>query len=280
MYVAFSRIAVGEAACGSDGTIDVGVYVRSRNQPDGAWSLPVRIGSPNDRLDTFRVDGQTMHAVVNGGTYYETGDGPTLHRYPIPQAMPVFADQHGPFGRSSMRVGSDGRARILYETGSGLRYGVFTGAGFSTSRIPGTTERDVAPLLVLGVGDQPHLLWTRLPVPPSGGGCAGDEPRPKDHGALYATNTRGAWKVSRVTPDVGETSLQVDERTGTIHVLVSARSELRHYTSVVGGPWRGSRVTSARMTSPLLRLDPATGGLLVVYLGGPGGTRIYSLTKP
>ena len=66
VYVAFSRIAPDGGCSGSRG-VDVGVYFRTKTQPDGAWSAPVRLGSGPDSLRSFRVDGDTIHAIVRKG---------------------------------------------------------------------------------------------------------------------------------------------------------------------------------------------------------------------
>ena len=271
VYVAYTRIAFEEGGCGDDGIRDVGVYVRSRTQPGGTWSAPRLIGRPGDSLGSFRVDGQTLHATVwndkTGRMSYETVNGSSLHRYRMPDAF-------------DLRVGSDGRARIVYQAGDEIRSAVFGDSRFSAVRIAGTNRRDLPGALALDADDAVHVVWTRVPVPPyGGGGCAADEPTPKDQGTYYATNASGSWKVQRITKDIGETSLQVDQRTGRVHVLVNA-TVLRYYTSQGDRKWVDSTVTSMPVSTPLLRLDPATGRLLIVFLGSPDGTRIYAMTKP
>ena len=101
------------------------------------------------------------------------------------------------------------------------------------------------------------------------GGCAGTEPTPED-GTYYATNASGKWVSGRITTNLGATSLQVDEVTGRVHVVV-AGSGVRYYTKLPGGLWGGTKVTSATVPLQLsaaaaIRLDSATGRLLIVYL--------------
>jgi hypothetical protein len=274
VYVAYSQIAPDEG-CGSNGR-DVGVYFRSRTLPSGAWSDATRIGSATDRLQSFRVDGISVQATVQNATdghdYYETLDGGSAYdRFLIPGATE----------RTSLRIGSDGRARIAYQVLSGgLGYALFTGAGFSTSRIPGTKERDWAPVLVLDAHDNADVLWTRSPY--GGHGCAVPGPEPDD-GTYYATNASGTWVSHRITRAIGAASLQVDNGTGRLHVLVSGVSGLSYFTSLSGSRWTRTTVSSTDSAqSPLLRLDPATGSLLGVYIDGSntGSARIYALTKP
>lgn len=251
VYVAYSRIAP-DGGCGGYRGVDVGVYYRTRTQPDGAWSDPVRIGPLGDHVESFRVEGNTIHATVHsgeGGTaYYETVKGPTYHRYRIPGAS----------GATSLRVGSDGRARIAYETPSGIRYAVSTGSGFATKPIRGTSRGDRSPVLVLDAKNRAHVLWTRTEE-----AACGDSPV----GTYYATNVDGPWTVHRITKDTGETSLQVDQTTGRLHALVNANAGLRYFTAAPDGAWTGLTVAShPSAMSPLLRLDPSTGALFIVYI--------------
>jgi hypothetical protein len=269
VYVGYSRIAPDVGCSGTRG-VDVGVYFRSRSRPDGPWSDPVQIGSSKDSLQSFRVDGDTIHATVynaeTGRSYYETLTGATFHRYRIVSA-------------GSMRIGSDGRARMAYLGTAGLRYAVFTGAGFSTSRIGGSIAGDSIdsyPVLALDAGNKAHVVWTRRE-----GAACGVGP---GVGTYYATNASGKWKVRRITRDVGDASLQVDQATGRVHVLVGGETGLLYLTRSSDGRWARTKVASTKgAPSPALRLDPATGTLLAVYVApshewGPG--RIYALTKP
>ena len=100
-------------------------------------------------------------------------------------------------------------------------------------------------------------------------------------GTYYATNASGTWTAHRITRKVGDTSLQVDESTGRSHVLVTGGtgSGITRRRRAAAGPrpgWSDKQWPS----SPLLRLDPATGKLLAVYLisSDTGSTRIYALT--
>ena len=174
---------------------------------------------------------------------------------------------------------------MVYGADRGLRYAVFTGSGFSISPIAGTTVPsppsdstvvlDSTPELAMDANDKAHLVWTRTWEEQAACGRA-----PANAiGTYYATNASGVWKVARITRAVGETSLQVDQKTGRVHVVMSGK-KLRYYTTAGNGRWSGSTVTSVSASSPLLRLDPATGTLLIVYLGGSGGSRIYAMTKP
>lgn len=271
VYLAYSWVAVGDGACGDDGLSDVGVYYRRRTLPGGSWSEPVHIGLTKDHLEAFRVEGTTLHAVVqnedDGRTYYETLNGSTSQRYRL-----AASDS------TSLRIGQDGRARIAYASSGSIRIATFTGSGFSTAKIPGG-DGGSAPVLVLDGRDRAHVVWTRNPG--EWGGCAGGpEPDPKA-GTYYATNASGSWRSDRITARVGATSLQVDEATGRVHVLVGDESGLWYYSKLPGARWSGKRLVSDAVGSAAIRLDPATGTLLVVYLRETSdSTRIYTLTKP
>lgn len=271
VYVAFTRVAVTDGGCGDNGLRDVGVYYRYRDLPDGKWSAAKRIGSTEDHLQSFRVVSGTVHATVlaaDGLVYYETLDGTLFHRYLVPGAV----------AGTSLRVGSDGRARIVYEASEGLRYAAFDGSVFATTPIP-SSDQGYAASLVLGSGNQAYAVWTRAY---HGRGCAEPGPFPED-GTYFATNDSGGWVTSRITPDVGTASITLDVATGRIHVIVAGAGGLTYYTKSAGGEWSPTSLSVRAPGSPVIRLDPTTGTLLVVYVGdlGRAGTDgIYVLTKP
>jgi hypothetical protein len=263
LYLAFSRIALEEGGCGDDGSRGVGVYYRQRTLPDGAWSSARRLDGNDERLQSFRVSGGDLQATVtdvaSGDTFYVTSDGRTSNRYPIPG------------GAASLRIGGDGKARIAYDSGRGIGYGVFNGSSFSTSAIA-NTSRATWPLLVLDGQNNAHVVYT---VTEHGGGCAEAGPQPED-GTYYATNESGRWASTRISRSMGETSLTVDTRTGQVHVLLSADRGLR-YLTISGGRWTERRLTTRNVLNPVIRLDPATGNLLVAYVGG--NNAVYVLTR-
>lgn len=270
VYVAFSRIAPDGGCSGTRG-VDVGVYFRKRAQPGAAWSAPVRLGSGPDSLRSFRVEGDTIHAITQnaqvGRMYYETLTGTTFHRY----RLPAYSDV-------SLRIGSDGRARIAYFGEGGLRLATFTGSGFSTAAVrtssPGGDAYDSFPVLALGGGDRAHLVWTRREMAACGPGSG--------VGTYYATNASGTWRSERVTKDVGVTSLQVDTATGRVHVLVGGeKNGVLYCTKSPTGAWVRTKIAATKGATDLaIRLDPATGTLLAVYLaGGWGPGEIYVVMK-
>lgn len=270
-YIAYSRIAQGEGACGDNGQIDVGVWYRQRTLPDGAWSQPKQLGRTKDRLLAFRVSGDILHATVRndagtGGVYYETVEAGVTNRYRLPEAT----------GDASLRVGTDGRARIAYQAGGSIRYAIFNGSGFTTSRIPGSTGGS-SPLLVLGAGNQAHVVWKHEDT--SGGCVTVDSPL---DGTYYATNPGDTWQSRRLTRALGQTSFSLDPVTGRVHLILD-RFGLRYYTKTPSGPWQVTTVPGvpARASSPVIRVDPATGRVLLAYVTSTGGLdRIYAVSKP
>lgn len=258
LYLAYTRVAIDEGACGDDGLRDVGVYYRTRDLSAGrAWSDPRRIGEIGDSLHALRVVGGTIHAAVGTSDgkrfFYETVRGGSYHRYQIPKAT----------GTASLRIGDDGRARIAYEAGGSLRYGTFTGAGFSSRKIPGTS-RGYSPMLVLGANDQPHLMWFRGNKP--GGGCAEPDPLPKD-GTYYSTLKGGTWRSERLVASQYVAAVTVDTISGRLHVLVSGKGgRLVYLTKVGSGAWSKRIVDSAIAGPAVIRLDQPTGRVLVMYL--------------
>jgi hypothetical protein len=258
VYVAYTRI-IPDGGCGGSRGASVGVYYRSRSLPGGAWSAAKRIGTAADELQGFKVGGGTVHATVRGHdglSYYENLNGATLHRYPI---------SHVAIGPTSLNVGSDGQARIAFVAGvGGIRYALFTGSGFSASRVAGSTGGDSDAVATLDASDKGHLVWTRYVE-----GACGYSPV----GTYYATNASGAWKTQRITRNSGVNSIQVDE-TGRIHVLIGTA----YYTKVGNGPWTRTVLASPSwVAAGALRVDPATGAKLVVYIDGDS-SRIKAIT--
>ena len=265
VYVAYTRI-IPDGGCSGTRGEPVGVFFRSRTLPNGAWSASTQIGSAGDTLGSFQVDRGILHAAVTArdlSSYYVKVDGTVAHRYLI---------SHSSMSAPSLRIGSDGHARIAYATWrDGIRYGVFTGSAFATSKVTGSIEEDDDPVLALDAANHAHVVWTRYEP-----AACGRFPV----GTYHASNASGAWKAERITKDVGDTSIQVDGKTGRIHVLVGSQAGLRYFTAAPGGTWTRTTVASTKdVISPALRLDPATGKLLGVYID-PFETsrRIYSFT--
>ena len=257
LYLAYTRIRVEEGGCGDQGLRDVGVYVRTRTLPSGAWSEAAQIGEPADHLQSFRVVGGTFHATVlnaaDGLSYYETVSNGSATRYKIPQVV----------GEVALRVGDDGKARIAYEADGALWYGVFEGAGFRIAKIPETTAA-YGPVLVLGAGDRPYLTYHRGF---SGrGGCA--EPDPPPYAGTYlGTQVGGSWQSERLTTGQGETSLTIDVASGAVHALVNDTDGLVYVGKASGGQWKRQILDNYQSGVAVIRRDPHSGELLVVYLG-------------
>jgi len=268
VYLAYTRL--NPASCGPGG--DDGVYYRTRVLPDGAWSGPVRLGPVGDGLQAFREDGGTILATVKGSdgyVYYEALHGSDSHRYLISGAL-----------QTALRVGNDGAARVAYAAAGGIRLGRFNGSGFSTTTIPGSKPEDSAPVLALDAHDSSHVLWNRYPYSV---GCEGPD-APPDVGTYYATNASGTWKSERITSVLGSSSLQVDDVTGRVHVLVANAAVIRYYTKAPNGSWTTTLLASGDSSDPvgsgLMARDPARGALLTVWdRQGETSAGIYFATK-
>ncbi len=254
LYLAYTRYGpVTDAETCGDGVLykDLGVYYRTRTLPDGKWSAPKHLGKNNDVLDSFRVADGTIHAVVepNLGSrpVYETLKGDSLTRVPLAGAL----------GGTSLRVGSDGKPRVAYVNwhDDSIRVATVDGTNVSTTTVASKGNL-LNPLLVLGGGNQPHVVWTRDAT--AEGGCVVPDPAPAD-GTYYGTLVGGKWVTERITKDTGTTSLVLDTDTGIVHVLVGGNpnkeggGRLRHYERAPGGGW----------TSAPLRPGPAEGGLVI-----------------
>ena len=262
LYLAYTRVGADEG-CGSNGTKDLGVWFRSRKLPAGAWSAARQIGQTDDHVDGLRAVNGTLHLVVENaadasGLAYETQAGATYHRY-------ALADASGP----SLRVGDDGKARLVYGSGASLRYATFNGTGFTSAPIAGS-EEGWGPDLVLGPGDVADVLWDRAPT---GGGCVTRDAEAAD-GTYFATNSGGSWQTSRLTQLVGQASLTLDPGTGQVDAVVSGSDEYDvpavegfvFFTRSADGTWASTTLSPTEVESPVIRLDPATGTVLVAYI--------------
>jgi hypothetical protein len=264
LYLAWTRIKVTDGGCGDSGLRDVGIYVRHRKRPDGAWSAAERIGSPTDGLQNLRVAGGTIHMTISDRStdrvYYETARAGDVARYSVPGAV----------GGTSLRIGADGLARIAYEASRNLQFGVFDGSGFSHSGIPGS-KNSWGPSLVLDAQNHAHVLWTRSY---HGEGCADAGPDPEE-GTYYGTDASGTWTFRRISTSVGDGSLTLDPAGGRVYVAISGERGIRYLTKLGSGGWHQTRVTQEGW-SPIIRVSPKDGRVTIVYLGESGG--IYAVT--
>lgn len=154
----------------------------------------------------------------------------------------------------SLRIGSDGYARVAFRAASSLRYAVahsVTG-GFTLSTVPGTTSHDFAPSLALDSHNAPRIAWIRDPNTASG------------QGVRYITRTGSTWGSSRemahgYAAAVG-LSLDAGDRP---HVVVGATGVrvARLASNVVV---RDTLDSNANVLAAAIRA-PASGHLVVVY---------------
>jgi hypothetical protein len=265
--IAFNRVTPMDCGVGR-----VGIYVRTRSLTGATWSAATLLGHAGDRLQSFRAEGGKIHATVDSDyppntshVYYETYSGGVLKRY-------VLA---GAGYQSSLRVGGDGRARIVYEVAVGLRYAVFNGVGLTTSSIPGTTANDHNPLLVLDAQNKAYVIWTHEEP----AGCAPGTAEALD-GTYYATNRTGSWTAAasrRFTTVKGPAAITLDAGSGRAYVLVAARtSGLRYWTKPVIGAWSSQLLSSVHAGSVAIRRNASDGKLLAVYTS----PKIRFFTKP
>jgi hypothetical protein len=256
-YIAYWRELPWDAdTCGGPDSMppSAGVYYRHRTLPDGRWSKAIPFGALGDHLTGFRVDSGVLHAIVLNqtserlGTFYirSTQDPVVSARFRI-DARDV-----------SLRVGDDGRARVAYWADGSLFYGIFNGSGFSTSKVA-TGRTDGPAALILGPGDQPHIVYT-IARPTGDGGC-GDSEGLARTGTYHATMVDGKWVSERVTKTVGLPSLGLDPGSGRVHVIVGNTV----YTKEPSRAWASARLP-AGVEDPEMRVDPATGRLLLVYI--------------
>jgi hypothetical protein len=265
LYLAYTRYGPVTAAdtCGGPYSTyyeDLGVYYRTRALPDGAWSEPRRLGRPDDILDSMRVSNGRIIALVLA----QSGHVPVLES--DDDGSLVRDRLKGMGGPLSLRVGSDGKARIALIGRGGVVVRTIDGIESATSVVEDHGEL-ADPLLVLGSGNQPHVVYTRYAAEDEGcGGGAPIEPT----GTYYARFVAGEWTTERVTKATGRTSFVIDPDSGAVHVLVNGATRegggtLRHFERTPDGKWTSTTLRDHAESGAVIRRDESDGTLVVVF---------------
>ena len=280
LYLAYTRYGpvVDADTCGGPFGVryeDVGVYYRTRTLPDGEWSKPHKLGRADDILDSMRVVDGTIHAVIfadagSGGPVVESfGDGVLVRERPKAVDGPI-----------SLRVGNDGKARLAYVDRSGSIRLVTLDGIEGTSVTVANRGKLVDPLLVLGAGNRPHLVWTRFAAEDDG--CGGDTTGTSPQGTYYATAVDREWRVERITKATGTKSFVIDPDSGVVHVLVNGNGReggsLRYFERGPGGDWTSKKLGAWVDGGAVIRRDESNGTLVVVFKDGYDGA-VQMLTR-
>ncbi len=262
LYVGYTRLAQHDGGCGDDGLTDVGVYVRTRALPSGAWSDARQIGVAHDELQSLRVVDGVVYATVgndlDGKAYYESvrsDASAAQERVAIPGAT----------GSVALRIGDDAVARIAHEATGGIAYGSVSGGAVHESVIPGTTD-GWSPVVILEPGNVADILWNHSY---HGLGCAEPDPVPED-GTYFSTNAGGAWQTTKLADIVGTASMTFDPSTRTIHAVVSDFGTVVAFDRPPEGGWTHTTLAARFSGSPVIRQDPVTGELVVVFVRDVG----------
>jgi len=259
LYLAVSRVEFEDGGCGDRGIRSSGVVVRSRSLPNGSWSDARRIGSEGDSLLSFRVTGRTIHATVtqaDGDVVYEAVTGAAVQRTKLPGAQ-----------KTSLRVGSDGLARIAYEANEKIRYGLIDDGDLSVQTIPGSDD-GTFPSLVLGPKNEPYVVWVRDSAG-NWGGCAGGGAAPRD-GVYLSTRVDGVWQSTRISKAVVVPTVTLDLHTSRILVLLEDRGLRLFECPMGGGDWASSEITPRSGWNAQIRDDQRDGRRIVVYMNDKG----------
>ena len=174
---------------------------------------PRQVGRSGDTLDAFRAMDGTLHAIVlpqgvSPAVYEQVGDGSTT-RVRLPRVIRRIAARRRR-RRSPESPDVDSRD-------GGIRLATIDGTSVDTE-VVASRGTLINPLLVLGAGNQPHLVWTRDATAELG--CAVPDANKAD-GTYYGTMVDGTWVVERITKATGPTSMVLDTDTGGVHVLVN-----------------------------------------------------------
>ena len=172
---------------------------------------------------------------------------------------------------TSMRVGTDGRARIVYAGEKRDQYARFTGSGFATRRRSLVRiEFDSNPVLALDAGDKSHIAWTRNEPCDMWGlpgrhlvriECQRLVEDPTDHESLRRHLHRG--RAPRVDGSA---------------CWSAARPAVRYYRTASDGSWKGATLASTSWArSPVLsRRSRPQEPSLCAYIDGAGTLRVVT----
>jgi hypothetical protein len=206
----------------------------------------------------------------SGGPVVESfGDGVLVRERPKAVDGPI-----------SLRVGSDGKPRLAYVDRRGSIRLVTLNGIEGTSTTVANRGKLVDPLLVLGSGNRPHLVWTRFAAEDAG--CGGETAGISPRGTYYATAVDGEWRVERITKATGTKSFVIDPDSGAVHVLVNGKGRgggsLRYFERGPRGDWTSKRLRASVDGGVVIRRDQSTGTLVVVFKDGYDGA-VRMLTR-
>ena len=137
----------------------------------------------------------------------------------------------------SIRLATNGRARIVYSGQSALEYAVAATAsgGFSTTKIPHTTGEDIHPMLSLDTQGYAAAAWTHAPYVPG------------PWTVRYSTRKSGSWSapVTVATSSDGFGAVAFDMDTlGRPNIVIANTGDDKMLRDVrlAGGTWTTSTI--------------------------------------
>lgn len=262
LTVAASAYVPEEGGCGDDGLRQTDVLIWSRDLPDGEWTGPVALGGPDGHLQSFRVVDGVIHATVGNtdGVAYVRGRTGSAQRTAIPEAS-----------ETSLRVGSDGIARIAYTTTSGdLRLVAMRDRALAPETIhraqDGELGGPIQPSLVLAGQNEPIVLWT---LTWGISGCAEPDPPPEFGTYVYA-DVGGVATNERLSGSTDGASLTLDIPGGRAYVVIPEWVDDDHRTNLYSRPIAGGDWSRVELEGdpfwPIMRVEQATGAAVLAWL--------------
>lgn len=264
LHVAVSALAPVDGGCGDTGLRPAGVLVWERTLPDGDWAGPTAIGGPDDDLQSFRVVDDIVHATVQGvgGVVYLRGSTGSIRRTTIPDA-----------DDTSLRVGSDGFARIAYTASSGdVRLVTMRDGPLAPEVIHRADEHGGPrpPSLVLAGGNEPFVMWTLGWGP---GGCAEPDSLPEFGTYVYA-DVGGVTATDHLSTSEAATSLTLDIPGGMAYVVITEWTDDQHQTNLYSRPIAGGDWTATELEGdpswPVMRVDQDAGAAIMAWIDWDG----------
>ena len=253
VYIAFSRSSCNDCAPGStDGIFTLTDKGRAR----GSFpSSPTRLAPAASAEPSLRV---------SGGHIYLAYQSDCCHPGPLPPlrfktnvtgawtTAQVAASGDGP----SLRLGTDGRARVAYAKPHGIGFATASSAsgGFASVALPGTGSGDFRALLALDLHDRPSVVWLHDGV--------------SMNGIRYSSRGSSGWATPvEIAPTVGTIGYALDAQDRP-HVVIGA-GKVRE-ERLVAGTWVASTVSSKGALDVAIR-RAFDGHMVVAYSADPSG---------
>ncbi len=237
-------------------------YVTDKGRARGTFpSSPTQIAAAGKSGQSLKINGGHIYLSLDYDICCVSPDWPPVWFRTNASGSWVTTKLGNGWG-PSMRLATNGRARIVYSAQVGLRYAVAatTTGSFSTTTIPGTTSNDMGPILSLDAQGYSAAAWLHSTA-------SGWIER-------YSTRKSGSWStpVAVVSSSLGFDAVSFDTDTlGRPHIVVAnADDRILRDWRLAGGTWTATKIAGpAGVNSVSVRRAPS-GTVVVAWVTGSG----------